>query len=396
MSDKEISWKTNMDEKYFFTKIQCPVKHYAWGECATGSKKPYIASLLGIEPGAEPWAELWIGAHPAASAVIEASGTPLNKAIEQDASGMLGAMADSSSAVLPFLLKILCCSSPLSIQSHPDKKTAAVLHANLPGEFPDANHKPEILMAISEFKVMGGFRTIEDIIADLRSVPAFAPWLDACSPLSLKTLCEYVLNADAKKLADMADAAMACSLPDNANAQLFKMLDSRYHGDCGTFFAFLLNVFTLKPGEAIFIGPNIPHAYVDGQGIECMANSDNVIRAGLTPKYVNRQLLLDTLDFSSRTRDMLAAKSLPESNAAFDFECPGDFRLKVIDFANGAYELEGGRPAVLIVLKGTVRLTCGKDAISAKNGSTWFAPASMKHATLVPEEAECMVVMASI
>ena len=118
----------------FVEKLSCPVRHYAWGEHATADRLPFIPSLLGSEAGDLPWAELWIGAHPSGSAVIKSTGEPLCKLIQEQPLWMLGVSPHENSPqpALPFLLKVLCCSEPLSIQSHPDKATAAKLHAILP------------------------------------------------------------------------------------------------------------------------------------------------------------------------------------------------------------------------------------------------------------------------
>ncbi len=365
----------------FLEQLICPVRHYAWGECRTGKRPPYIPDILRRDPGDLPWAELWIGAHPSGSAVVKSTGEPLAKLIQEQPMWMLGVAPQENSPqpALPFLLKVLCCSEPLSIQSHPDKATAAKLHAILPKEFPDANHKPEVLLALSDFRMMAGFRPTKEIVADLDASPALRPWRKALSEEpTLEELTRFVLEADAPLLQSMAEQYCQ-EAHTGIQAEQFHILQEKYPGDCGVFFALLLNVFILKPGEAVFVQANVPHAYLDGQGIECMANSDNVIRAGLTPKYINRKLLLSTLDFTPRPPSLLR---VPASEGDFDFTCGDEFRLRLIQ--TSPYKRENAVPAVFIVLEGRATVEADSKTFVAVQGTTWFAPASIRNIRVVP------------
>ena len=365
----------------FLEQLICPVRHYAWGECRRGKRPPYIPDILRREPGDLPWAELWIGAHPSGSAVVKSTGEPLAKLIQEQPMWMLGVAQQENSPqpTLPFLLKVLCCSEPLSIQSHPDKATAARLHAILPKEFPDANHKPEVLLALSDFRMMAGFRPTKEIVADLDASPALRPWRKALSEEpTLEELTRFVLEADAPLLQSMAEQYCQ-ETHTGIQAEQFHILQDKYPGDCGVFFALLLNVFILKPGEAVFVQANVPHAYLDGQGIECMANSDNVIRAGLTPKYINRKLLLSTLDFTPRPPSLLR---VPASEGDFDFTCGDEFRLRLIQ--TSPYMRANAVPAVFIVLEGRATVEADGKSFVAVQGTTWFAPASIRNIRIIP------------
>lgn len=373
-------------------RLLCPVKHYDWGEVASDGHHAYIADLLGVLPGDEPWAELWIGAHPSASSLVENTRKSLYETIAEGPEAMLGeALVDSGN--LPFLLKILCCSKALSIQSHPDLATAARLHLELPKEFPDSNHKPEVLLAISEFEVMAGFRSVKDALADIRSISALSPWTDAVGDEpSIRELSDFILHAPHSVLEKMAegcrDDAACLALP---NGRLFQKLEAAHHADCGAFFAFILNYFTLNPGEAIFIGPNIPHAYLCGRGVECMANSDNVIRAGLTKKYVNKQILMETLVFDSRSPEQLKVQN--KNAAGFDFACGKDFRLQII---RSEYIPQQGTPAVFIVLDGSAKIIDDASSFTAERGSMWFLPAKhFANSRIVPQTPDTCIAMAS-
>ena len=365
----------------FVEKLSCPVRHYAWGERATADRSPYISDLLGAEAGDLPWAELWIGAHPSGSAVVKSTGEPLAKLIQEQPMWMLGLAPQENSPqpALPFLLKVLCCSEPLSIQSHPDKATAAKLHAILPKEFPDANHKPEVLLALSDFRMMAGFRPLKEIVTDLDASPALRPWRKALSEEpTLEELTRFVLEADAPLLQNMAN--QYCQEEHTGiQAEQFHILQEKYPGDCGVFFALLLNVFILKPGEAVFVHANVPHAYLEGEGVECMANSDNVIRAGLTPKYINRKLLLSTLDFTPRPPSLLR---VPASQGDFDFTCGDDFRLRLIQTT--PYTRDKNVPAVFIVLEGRANVEADGKRFVAVKGTAWFAPASIRKLRVTP------------
>ena len=362
-------------------ELECPVKHYDWGERLDGGGQPYISGLIGADPGSLPWAELWIGAHPSASSMLRDGGKSLAGAIAAGPLEMLGpALAGSGVESLPFLLKILCCTEPLSIQSHPDKATAGRLHKACPEQFPDANHKPEVLYALSDFKLMGGFRQPGDAIGELAAIPALSGWLSAAGGdhADMKSLGAFILSAPPELLAEMADGCMAAAMPDTPNARLFRELDARRHGDCGCLFAFLLNVFTLAPDQAVFIGPNIPHAYLRGRGIECMANSDNVIRAGLTSKHVDRKLLMDTLDFRpSSPESLTVGKGLAAgARNSFEYACGRDFRLQVAGGHGTEIRHKPGMPAVFIVLDGQAIATDARCSTCARRGSAWFVPAS--------------------
>jgi len=228
---------------------------------------------------------------------------------------------------------------------------------------------------------MAGFRHPDEILADLKGSPALRPWLQAASTNpTLAALTRFPLEADASLRTAMAEGYCAES-HDAPHAEQFRILQEKYPGDCGVFFALLLNLFTIHPGEAVYIQANTPHAYLKGRGIECMANSDNVIRAGLTSKYVNRSLLMETLEFTPRTPDALRT---PASRGEFDFACGEDFRLRVVQ--NAPIRREGNTPGVFIVIQGSAEVTSGDQHLHVLRGSAWFAPASAPELLIIPSE----------
>ena len=364
-----------------FIKLKCPVQHYAWGEKNSDGKRPYIAELLGDEPGELPWAELWIGAHPKGSAILEKEGVALCEAIGRRPMAMLGHEGN-----LSFLLKVLCCSSPLSIQSHPDKDTAARLHALYPNEFPDDNHKPEVLWALSPFRVLAGFRPLNEAIADLEAKKSLAHWGELLRNTGdYSALCRNIFDGD---MPQVPECELNASNPRDA---LFMELNKTYPGDGGTFFAFILNYIELAPGEAVFVPANTPHAYIEGRGIECMACSDNVIRAGLTPKSKRKDLLMDTLDFAASSPERMKAANA--ARQGFFLDASPDFKLAIVH-GQQVIEKGDGIPAVVCVLSGNAVLRCKEDCIHAKRGDIYFKTADTQSAVIEACDMETLIAIA--
>ncbi|XP_030629896.1 mannose-6-phosphate isomerase isoform X2 [Chanos chanos] len=203
-----------------------------------------------------------MGAHPKGDALIKdnrISQRTLGQWIA-DYPGCLGAkVKDTFHGQLPFLFKVLSVNTALSIQAHPTRELAARLHAQFPEHYPDNNHKPEIAIALTQFEGLCGFRPVEEIIAFLKS-------------------------AAGKDIS-------------GSNGELLLRLHSQYPGDIGCFSIYFLNRIILRPGEAMFLSANEPHAYLSGDCVECMACSDNTVRAGLTPKYIDVNTLCEMLNY---------------------------------------------------------------------------------------------------
>ena len=373
-----------------FQQLTCPVQHYPWGEKPTAEHTPFIPRLLGQSPGTEPWAELWIGSHPQASAVVTSTNETLLAQIQREPLANLGARL-AGQRTLPYLLKVLCCDEPLSIQSHPDKQTAERYHRLFPQDFPDDNHKPEIIYALTEFRAMAGFRPIADILSDLRRHPSLSPWAEALSAQpGHREICEFLLHSSPTPLRQMESQLLTERL-DTPSDRLFTLLAKRYPGDCGIFFAYLLNLVVLQPGQAIFVQANMPHAYLCGEGVECMANSNNVIRAGLTHKTIRKDLLLESLDFREHPVASLLVPPAKQEQLSCDFTCP-DFRIRI--FGPGiTIPVEQGSPAVLLILSGQAKLQDSDNCITASQGTTWFKAAELTNATVMAEGEQSRVVL---
>ncbi len=385
-------------------ELKSGVQHYAWGCRCRDGKTPYIADLLGEPAGKTSWAELWIGAHPSLCSKIIANGEtePLSTFIAADTKGCLGEKTlKAGYQELPFLLKVLSCERALSIQSHPDKTTAEKLHEKDSRHYLDANHKPEIMIAITPFKALGGFRKTEDIVADLDRLDCVHDWRQVyqeARSITPKAICETLLNLPMSLVRNMLTnlpKELAARKERTERDELVLNLIKQYPCDRGVFFGFLLNIISLKPGDFLYIPPNEPHAYLNGTGVECMANSDNVIRAGLTPKNIDIHVLLNTLTFKSET--VAAAAPQQDGDGVRLYACPArEYEVRIFDNVNVDFSERSGVPGVLLVLSGSYELTWPGGRAVAKRGSSWFFPASLKEATAKPLEPASELAMATV
>lgn len=296
------------------------IRTYAWGS------RTAIAEFTGRPaPAAHPEAELWLGAHPGDPALLDTPDgtTSLLQAIRDDPDGQLGpAVRTRFGDVLPFLVKVLAAGEPLSLQAHPSAGQAVEGYERedrigVPLSSPlrnyrDRNHKPELLVALSDFEALAGFRPAARSVALLRAleVPALKPYIalldDASDAAGLRALFTTWITApqpdiDALIAAVLEGAVnyMRCGAKEFvAEAQMVLELGERYPGDAGVLAALLLNRISLSPGQGIFLAAGNLHSYLHGVGMEVMANSDNVLRGGLTPKHVDVAELLRVLDFT--------------------------------------------------------------------------------------------------
>lgn len=280
-------------------RVEGVVRHYDWGDTE------FIPRLLGGEPDGRPWAELWLGTHPAAPASLE-DGTPL-----ADVAGDL-----------PYLLKVLAADAPLSLQAHPTTEQARDGHAR--GVFADPFAKPELLCALTPFLALCGFRPVDATVALLHDLGA-VELARAVADDGPRGGLEGLLRGDL----DHEVVVAACDASDRAEADCVRRLVARYPGDPAAAAALLLNLVTLAPGEALRLDAGNLHAYVHGAGIELMGPSDNVVRAGLTSKPVDVDLLLEVVDGRPVADPVLPATGrhdLPAAGVSLLRLEPGDAR----------------------------------------------------------------------
>lgn len=352
-------------------RLQNVIQPYAWGSLTA------IPELLGVAPSGAPQAELWIGAHPAAPSTID--GTSLEAVISTDPKAALGPAALARFGPrLPFLLKILAAARPLSLQAHPSldqaragyarEEAAHVPRSAAHRNYKDPNHKPELICALTEFRALCGFRERSATLSLLRGlgVPALEPHVAILEREGLSSFFGAVMTAPNR--AELATlVAGACERRpargfENECANAVQ-LAAEYPNDVGVIGALLLNLVTLKPGQALALGAGNLHAYLEGTGVELMANSDNVLRGGLTPKHVDVPELLSVLDFSDGPARILAPSSGAEAVYSAPFE---DFRLSRVT-VDAPLRLNRLGPDVLLTLQGVallngVELTKGQSA----------------------------------
>ena len=367
-------------------RLDNTVRPYAWGSTTA------IPHLLGVEPSGEPQAEMWMGAHPGAPSRT-GRGT-LVEVVDADPEKELGPAAVAKFGPrLPFLLKILAAGAPLSLQVHPNLAQAKEGYEdeerrNIPVDAPyrnykDANHKPELICALTEFDGLCGFRDplqAADLLDGL-GVDSLKPYVDLLhahpEDAALREVLTAILTADPEEMHHtVAEAAAACTRLGGDYAP-YADIAHHYPGDPGVIAAMLLNYVRLQPGEALFLGAGIPHAYLNGLGVEIMANSDNVLRCGLTPKHIDVPELLRVVRFASGDPGVLRPEAGPDGEELY--AAPIDeFRLSRYVLAAGAdaRPLDPATPQILLCTHGQAALRDGAgNTLTLGRGESAFVPA---------------------
>lgn len=374
-------------------RLTNPVQHYAWGSHTA------IPELLGKPtPAAEPWAELWMGAHPVATSRVEGpdGGEPLDRFIARDPEAVLGAsVAARFAGRLPFLFKVLAAAEPLSIQAHPslaqaregfERENREGLALDAPDRcYRDANHKPELICALTPFNALNRFREpgeIADRVAALREPVLAAPVAalrDRPDRAGLAAFFEtlWTLREPARAAAIASGAVWARQRGgSDPAARWVSALAARYPSDIGVLAPLLLNVVELAPGEAMFLAAGELHSYLEGVGIEIMANSDNVLRGGLTAKHVDVAELLRTLAFRAGPVERLRRRTVAAGEGCY--ETPAEeFALGVLEVRpDRAWTAARGRSIeILLCTAGRGRLL-GAEIHSVARGDCFVIPAA--------------------
>jgi mannose-6-phosphate isomerase len=332
-----------------FYPLHTVIQEYPWGSTE------YIPQLLGEpNPDRTPQAELWMGTHPRGPSCVQADGSvrKLSELISEDPEGTLGArVVDRFGPDLPFLLKLLAAAEPLSIQAHPNREQARVgfqreNDAGIPLDAPnrsykDPNHKPEIICALTPFWGMRGFRPVADIVTELEvlDAPALREPVQRLAVLqdsaALRDLYRRLMTLERNTAAEVvASAAERYAHSDVPHHWWLRRLVRTHPGDIGALSPLLLNVVRLEAGEALFLPAGQLHAYLEGFGVELMANSDNVLRGGLTSKHVDLEELISTLSFAPSPVDPMEPVGGPFGDALY----PGsteEFRLARMRVGHG-------------------------------------------------------------
>ena len=362
-------------------QLEGAIRKYDWGSTSS------IPSLLGCAEDGKPWAELWLGAHPSAPSVVGETRTPLDELIAADPAAQLGTAVTDRFGSLPFLFKVLAAAAPLSLQAHPSvpqaeagyaREDAAGIPIDAPNRsFRDRFHKPELICALTDFHALCGFRdpvATLDVLATIDTA-ALDPIRDRLAVFSdvdgLGPLLEYLLTLPATDAtALVAPVVAACGVPgSDRHADVRAMaaaLGERYPGDAGVVTALLLNLVHLKPGEALFLGAGNLHAYLGGTGVEIMANSDNVLRGGLTTKHIDIPTLLEVVD-ARPIEPVVQRPALVRGIASYDTPVP-EFLLDRLDL-DGSATVSG--PAILLCTDGAV----DAGSFSLERGAAAWLPA---------------------
>ncbi len=374
------------------------VQPYAWGSPTV------IPELLGVEPTGDPQAELWFGAHPLAPSI--AAGEPLDKIVDRDPETVVGpASVAAFGPRLPFLLKIIAADRPLSLQAHPSRQQAEEgwareEAAGVPRDAPHRTYrdgwpKPEVLCALRETEALCGFRHPDETYAlfGRLGVPRVMTLLEPLAEESVPTmerLCVVFgrllrLEAADRPLVDAVLAAASGVTDNDADVQAFARtateIGSFYPGDPGVLAALLMNRITLQPNEALYLPAGNLHAYLSGGGVEIMANSDNVMRGGLTPKHIDVTELLRVVDFTPGFGGLVEPRQ--EAPGVWHYPVPApEFALWRIELGEDAVPVPAaGSGRILLVTDGSVTLQSGEDELELARGESALLTAT-EHATV--------------
>lgn len=383
--------------------LQNQIMNYAWGD------RRAIAALQGREPGDEPEAELWMGAHPKApsSALIAGEWLRLDRAIaEGPPARLLGERVAAHFGQLPFLFKVLAAARPLSLQAHPNleqaragfaREEAARVPRHAPHRnYKDDNHKPELICALSRFEALCGFRSVHELRLLVTTVnsAALAPWFDALwsgesDEIALRTCFTHLMQAPADERARLMHAVRErlselLEHPEFGAAFGWALrLDQAYAEDVGVITSLMLNHVVLSPGEALYLPAGCLHAYLQGTGLELMANSDNVLRGGLTPKHVDVTELLGVLDFVGGPVHKLSPQRVSEGQLRYQTPAV-EFELWKHELGPSPQSIDSSDgPEILICTEGRAAHETSESIIALLPGESAWVPAATSGYTLI-------------
>lgn len=367
-------------------ELKGKVQHYAWGGFEF---IPHWLQVAAIPQ--QRYAEYWMGAHPSASSVLKAGNEEidLNSLIKQAPDAIIGKETFSRFGELPYLFKILDVKEMLSIQVHPSKAEAekgfaAEEAAGIPinashRNYKDKNHKPEVMVALSDFWLLHGFLQPDALKKVLHSIPAFSSLVAVFEKDGYKGLYQYVMELPQlqvnllllplvlaerqKKQAGKLDK----SQPGWWVAKLYEGQEFIGDIDRGVFSIYFFNIVNVQPGGAVFQGAGVPHAYLEGQNVELMANSDNVLRGGLTPKHVDVPELLKHTIFEGITPVIMQGDDA--GNGERTYACPvPDFGISKIELpAGGTLRHITSSLEIIVVMEGSLRVA-GRGMVTASKG----------------------------
>jgi mannose-6-phosphate isomerase class I len=392
-------------------RLHGAVQHYAWGGC------DFIPGLLGIANNERiPFAELWMGAHPNGPATANVAGidVPLDRLIAEAPDEILGSNTSAHfGGRLPYLFKVLDVAKMLSIQAHPTKRQAEEGFArenaagidlqNSARNYKDDNDKPEVAVALTEFWMLHGFRPLEQIAEMFRTIPELRAIMpDFPENLARTESTVHVRRALLQDLyrtvttipQERADLLLNTLIARLARTDLTDKNDPGFwvarasqtlcpvdgHRDRGIFSIYLLNLVHLRPGQGTFQPAGTLHAYLEGVTVELMANSDNVLRGGLTRKHVDVLGLMTILSFDSGLPVVMNGVHAGASECVYHTSCD-EFQLSSINLESGTPYLGNAvnGPDTIIVLSGSATLAANGRSTALTRGTIILAPFGMRY-----------------
>lgn len=374
-------------------KLTNVIQNYAWGS------RTALNTRFGFDnPKNEPQAELWMGAHPSGGSHLEALDVSLADYIATEPQRVLGEYTATRYGELPYLFKILAAHTPLSIQVHPNKRKSELGFARENEQdialndsirnYKDPNHKPELVYALTPYKAMNGFRPIEHIIRLFNEI-ALGELIQEVGLLEQGANSEalgqffssIMMLSGERKEKVLAQLEEAYSKPIVSNMaceaiQYSKAFKKYYEGDIGLLAPFILNTVELEPGEAMFLSPETPHAYVQGTALEIMASSDNVLRAGLTSKHMDIPELIDNVVFSSINPENLKMSPVIKGSKEYYPIPVDDFGFDILH-ANSTKQEQYVRSAeILFCVDNNIVVESQGKAVELVPGESVFVPCS--------------------
>ncbi len=363
-------------------RLRGVVQHYAWG----GTE--FLPNLLQqSNREKQPWAEYWLGVHPKGpTQVLTGDGEVSLNSFLSGTPGLLSANDDISFDGLPFLLKILDVKQMLSIQLHPtiDKAKAGFAREEELGipvlapnrNYRDQNHKPEMMVALTDFWLLHGFRSKQEIRESLQNVPGWEDLLPTLEEEGVRGLYQKVMEADQAAVNEwMAplyqhlsglQATLSQDQTDYWAWQAFQQYSRDGKHDRGIFSIYWFNLVNLEPGQGIFQGAGIPHAYLRGVNVELMANSDNVLRGGLTPKHIDVPELLDNIIVDAVVPNIQEGVEVEKNCMDYPVPVPDFKLLKVILNARESNELSAKNASICLIMSGLLQVD-GKTYVAGES-----------------------------
>ncbi len=373
------------------------IQNYSWGSYTA------IGNLLGQEiSSSNPQAELWMGAHPSASSMITMNGKRISllELLTLYPEDILGkSTIKKFGKNLPFLFKVLAAQKPLSIQAHPNSKQAKEgfntenkkkipLYASN-RQYKDRNHKPECICALTDFWLLKGFRSISAIVSFMEELSdgllenEVSQLKKNPRAIGLKNFYQVLMTADSAKKDDLIHTVVVNAQKDvdaDPSYRWILELYQEYGNDMGVLSPLLMNLICLKPGEAMFLSSGELHAYLQGVGIEAMANSDNVIRGGLTSKHVDISELLKIANFEEQSRDILVPEETGTGEKSYPCKAE-EFVISIIQ-VNGHTDyrsLQKRNVEIMICVDGTAAIydADNSKSIALNKGTSVLIPAAV-------------------